>query len=105
MSAYCSGISTKKHRKSGTWSAGLVGVSVTNSRSAKNDIAANSSSVAIGPARNATAKMPTITHQARIRLLRLAMTERAASVPARAANSAPTSEAISSSVTTPPISQ
>jgi len=76
-----------------------------NSRSAKNDIAANSTKVVFLPSRKATAKTPIMTHQARMRLLRFCTTSRPASVLTLMRSTAPISEANSMSPTTPAISQ
>ena len=47
----------------------MVGVSVRNSRSAKNEMNANIAIVALRPSRNAAANTATIHHQARTRAM------------------------------------
>ena len=84
------------------WSPRRVGVSVTNSRSARNERSAKSTVAPITPVATAAPKTATISHQARMRAFRFAIVARPASVEVRFASTKPISDAITRSVPTPP---
>src|SRR3989338_2698497 len=105
MSQYCSGISTKNASDRARWSPGLVGVSVMNSRKAKNEMKANITMVAFVPIMKAVEKTATIAHHARTRALRLSITAWELSLPARRSRTLPMIDAAASTQAMAPISQ
>src|ERR1043166_1660841 len=101
MSTYCTGSTTKKLAASASWSPRRVYVRLMNSRKAKNDTNRNSTITPVLPSRNATPIVSTITHQARMRALRLSIVPCGRPGTARCLRMKPTTEASTRMVATP----
>src|SRR5512137_2649411 len=72
---YCSGVKTKNDQNSERWSARVVLMRLTYSRSASKEINANSNMEPAGPMMNEMEKIPIMIHQARMRAFRLSMAD------------------------------
>src|SRR5688572_17270164 len=99
---YWIGAKMKNAQKSAAWSGRAVGVSVMNSRIARNDMIANNTTELTPPVTTAIPKTNTITHHARMRAFRFFTVARAPSLLARMDRIQPTIDATTSSAITPP---